>query len=161
MRRPDRYLLSFLALNALVTFRSWSGAGFPSDNIGKAWRRSGFQTKGRLRLRSSAASLLRRHVARGDICPATKKVPLHLFGEIFAGSGIREAQAVLVDQHRLMLEPLRPRFLGNALVDAFAELAGIRRKIETFGLAPELDALDHARHRVSSQSEKKIKLSHA
>ncbi len=40
----------------------------------------------------------------------------------------------------------RPRLLRHVLVDALAELAGVRRKIETFGFAAELHTMDHAGH---------------
>ena len=59
---------------------------------------------------------------------------------------IGEIQPVFVDQHGLVLEPLRPGLLGNVLVDALAQLARIGRAVEPFGLAAELHALHHSCH---------------
>src|SRR4029079_18721988 len=75
-----------------------------------------------------------------------EEMTLHLLSEILARARVGEAQAILVDQHRLVLEPLRPRLLRYVLVDALAEFARIRRKVEAFSLVPELDALNHACH---------------
>src|SRR4051812_47766155 len=71
---------------------------------------------------------------------------LGLLHQVFAGARIGEVQAILVDEHRLLLEPLLPGFLGDVLPDPLAELAGIRREIEALGLAAELDALHHPSH---------------
>src|SRR5439155_17428526 len=71
---------------------------------------------------------------------------LHLLREVVARLLVGEVEPVLVHQHLLVLEPLLPRFLRHVLEDALAELAGIGREIEPLGLAPELDALDYARH---------------
>src|SRR6266567_5231474 len=71
------------------------------------------------------ASRLRRHVTRCDVGAGAEEVSLHLLGQVFPRPRIGEAQAVLVHQHRLMLEPLRPRFLGDVLVDALAQFSGI------------------------------------
>jgi len=53
---------------------------------------------------------------------------------------------VLVHQHFLVLEPLLPGFLRDVLEQALAELARVRREIETFRLAAELHALHHPGH---------------
>src|SRR5690606_15579696 len=57
---------------------------------------------------------------------------------------------VLVDQHRLMPEPPLPRDLRHVLVDPLAELARIRRLVETFGFGAEHYAMDGSGHAVSS-----------
>jgi hypothetical protein len=74
-------------------------------------------------------------------------VALHLLGEVLPRARIGEAQPVLVHQHRLVLEPLRPRLLGDILVDPLAQLARIGREVEPLGFAAELDAMNHACHR--------------
>src|SRR5438034_1110098 len=76
----------------------------------------------------------------------SEKVPLHLLSEILARTRIGKAQPILIDQHRLMLEPLRPCLFGDVLVDPLAELARVWREIQPFGLAAELDAVNRACH---------------
>src|SRR5215467_11856881 len=89
-------------------------------------------------------------------------MPLHLLGEVLARSRIGEAQSVLVDEHRLVAQPLLPRLLRDVLENTLAELARIRREIQTLGLAAELDAMNHASHpKLLATTEVKIKLSHA
>src|SRR5712664_3550197 len=80
---------------------------------------------------------------------------LHLLREVVARLLVSEVEPVLVHQHLLVLEPLPPRFFRHVLEDALAELAGIRREIEPIGLAPELDALDHARHEGTPQDDRR------
>jgi hypothetical protein len=75
-----------------------------------------------------------------------KKVALHLLREVVARLLVGEIETVLVHQHFLVLEPLLPGFLGHVLEQALAELARVRREIETFRLAAELDALHHPGH---------------
>src|SRR5205823_4961034 len=70
----------------------------------------------------------------------------HLPGEVLARPLIGEIETILVDQHRLMLEPRRPGFLAHRGVDPLAELAGIGCEIETGGLAFQVDALNSSRH---------------
>ena len=54
----------------------------------------------------------------------------HLLGQVFSGPRIGQAQAVLVDQHRLLAQPLCPSFLRHVFVDALAELpADIRERM--------------------------------
>ena len=75
-----------------------------------------------------------------------EEVLLDLLGKILAVARIDQVQAVLVDDHRLQLEPLLPCFLGDILEDALAEIARVRGKVETFGLAAKLDAIDGTCH---------------
>src|SRR5262245_17542712 len=89
----------------------------------------------------------RRDVARGGVGALTEEMPLGLLHEVFARAGIGEVEAVLVHQHGLLLQLLCPRFLGEALPNALAERAGIRRNLHALGLAAELDALHHPSHR--------------
>jgi hypothetical protein len=83
------------------------------------------------------------------ICAFAEEVLLHLFGKIFPGIRIDQAQTVFVDQHRLDFHPLLPCLLGHIFEDALAEFSGQWREIETFGLTAKLDAVHHARHGVS------------
>ena len=73
---------------------------------------------------------------------AAEEELLHFLDQELARLRLDRRQPVLVQQHRLVLEPALPRFLGNVLVDALPELAGIRRVVEAFGL----DAEQHAFH---------------
>src|ERR1700742_1347369 len=55
---------------------------------------------------------------------------LHLTFKKLSRLGLNGRQAVLVDQHCLMLQPARPSLLRDILEYALAELAGIRLTIE-------------------------------
>jgi len=95
----------------------------------------------------SGLILLGRDVARGDVGAGAEEMALGLLHEVFARALVGEVEAVLVHQHGLLLEPLRPRLFRDAFPDALAERAGIRREIEPFGLAAAFYALHHSRHR--------------
>src|SRR6266576_201245 len=97
--------------------------------------------------RSAPRSFCGRNVSGRHFCAGAEKMLLHLLGQPFPGAGIGERKAILVDEHRLMLQPLLPRLLRDVLVEALAELARIRRKIEPFRFAAELHAFHHSCHR--------------
>src|SRR3954471_2082555 len=88
----------------------------------------------------------RRDVARGSVRAAAEEMAFHLALEVLARPLVRQVQAVLVDQHRLLLQPALPGFLADVFVDALAQFTGVRGEIEAFGLATELDAVDRAWH---------------
>src|SRR5512140_15578 len=71
----------------------------------------------------------RRHVAGRHLCAAAEEVLLHLLGEPLARPRVREREPVLVDEHRLMPQPLLPRLFRDVFVDPLAELAWVRRQI--------------------------------
>src|SRR5690606_17153679 len=71
---------------------------------------------------------------------------LHLAFEELASLRLHRREPVFVDQHRLVREPTPPRELRHALVDALAELAGIRRPVEAFSLRAEHYTLHHPGH---------------
>ena len=81
-----------------------------------------------------------------DVGAFAEEVLLHLLGEVLAGADIRQVQAILVHQHGLVLEPLRPGFLRHVLEDALAQFARIGREVEALGLAAELDAFHRSCH---------------
>ena len=56
---------------------------------------------------------------------------------------------VRTDSARTQLEPLLPRFFRDVVVDAFAELARVRWKIQTFCFAAEFDAVDASCHLIA------------
>src|SRR5437763_16029300 len=91
-------------------------------------------------------SLRRRDVAGRLVSARAEEMILHLPLQVLTCALVREVQPVLVDQHRLLLQPLLPGFLADALVDALAQFAGIGGKVETLGVATELDAVDGACH---------------
>ena len=66
-----------------------------------------------------------------------RKMLLHLFGEPLPRAHVGQAQAILVHQHRLVLEPCLPRLLGHVLVDALAEFARVGRKIQALRFLSE------------------------
>src|SRR5687768_2968672 len=88
----------------------------------------------------------RRDVAGSDVRPPAEKMLLHLLREVVARLLVGEVEAVLIDQHLLLFEPLFPGLLRDLLENALPQSAGIRRKIKAFRLAPELHALHHSRH---------------
>ena len=61
---------------------------------------------------------------------------------LFAG----HVQAVLIDEHFGMLEPLAPSSFRHGVEDLLAELALEWRLLETFGFFTQLDALNGSRH---------------
>src|ERR1700761_8026918 len=87
-----------------------------------------------------------RHVAGGLFGAAAEEEVFHLARQILAGTGIGEVEAILVDEHRLVLLPGLERLLADVVVDALAELARVDGEVEAFGLALEVDALDGACH---------------
>src|SRR3954454_5772854 len=96
---------------------------------------------------ASLMALLRgRDVSRRSLGATAEEVVLHLALEVLAGALVRQVQPVLVDQHGLLLEPLLPGFLADAVVDPLAQFAGIGGKVEALGFATELDAVDRAWH---------------
>src|SRR5579871_6374497 len=72
--------------------------------------------------------------------PGTEEEFLHLRDEEGTSLGLDGGQAVLVDEHRLVRDPLRPGLLRDIGIDALTELAGIGEVVETLGLAFQ----DHA-----------------
>src|ERR1700688_567383 len=91
-----------------------------------------------------------RHVACRHIAAGAEEIFLHLRTQVLAGARIGQMETVLVDQHRLVALPLLPGLLGNVLEDPFAEVAGYRGKIESLQFAPQLDAVHHPCHGISS-----------
>ena len=68
-------------------------------------------------------------------------------GQVLARTGVGQVQAVFIDQHRLVAQPVGPGLFAHVFPDSLAELAGVGRKVESFGFGAELDAVDHACHR--------------
>ncbi|MEI2718885.1 MAG: hypothetical protein V9E87_01895 [Gemmatimonadales bacterium] len=91
---------------------------------------------------------LRRPVARnrGGVGAGAEEVVFHLALEVLAGALVGQVQAVLVDQHRLVLEPAGPGLLAHALPDALAQFARVGREVEALGFMAELDAVDGTSH---------------
>src|SRR5690606_19945061 len=73
----------------------------------------------------------------------TEEKLLHLVLEELARLRLDGRQPILVDEHRLMLEPALPRELRHVLVDALPERTGVRRPVEAFGLFAEQHAMHH------------------
>ena len=68
-----------------------------------------------------------RNVIFGLLRPLAEEELLHFFDEERAGLGLDGGQSILVDEHGLMRHPLRPAFLRDVVVDAFAEISRVRR----------------------------------
>src|SRR5690348_6257612 len=102
------------------------------------------------RMRVPASRFIRSHVAGRLRHVAAEEVLLHLAGEELAGLRLQRIEAVLVDQHGLVGEPLLPGLLGNVFVHALAERARPGGEVEAFGVDAELGAVDGAGHVGSS-----------
>src|SRR5579864_220577 len=74
----------------------------------------------RLAAKRRLASGLRWHVAGCHVGTRAEEVAFHLLREILACARVCEAQPILVDEHRLVLQPLLPSLFGDILVDPFA-----------------------------------------
>src|SRR5688572_21108749 len=86
------------------------------------------------------------HEALWLLGSAPEEIFLHLAHQELARLRLEGHEPVLVDQHRLVPEPLLPGFLRDVLEDALPELTRIRRPLEAFRLAAELHAVDHSGH---------------
>lgn len=75
-----------------------------------------------------------------------KEEEFHLPGQVLSGAGVCQVEAVFVDQHGLVPDPLCPCFFADVVVDAFAEFAGVRGTLESFGFFVQFDTLNHACH---------------
>jgi hypothetical protein len=62
------------------------------------------------------------------------------------GARVGQVQAVLVEQHGLVLEPGGPGLLADALEDLLAELARVGREVQALGFLAQFDALNHSCH---------------
>src|SRR5450631_1155440 len=95
---------------------------------------------------STMAIVLRRDEIRGLAGAFTPEEFLELGHPDTLPLLARYVQAVLVDEHLGVLEPLAPRGLGDGVEHLLAELAFERGFLEAFRLLAELDALNGSRH---------------
>src|SRR5438034_11128251 len=70
----------------------------------------------------------------------------HLLRQVFARFGIGQTEAILVNQHFLVLQPLPPGFFGYVVKYSLSEFPGIGGEIQAFGFPSEFDALHHSWH---------------
>ena len=84
----------------------------------------------------------------GGVSAGAKEVVFHLAGQVLAGTQIGQVQAVFIDQHGLVLEPVGPGLLAHTFPNALAQIAGVGRKVQAFCLGAEFDALKGACHGV-------------
>ena len=75
---------------------------------------------------------------------------LHLPRQILASPLVGQVEPVFIDQHGLLLHPVSPGLLADFFPDAFAQRAGVGRKIHTFCFGAELDAVNETCHVMSS-----------
>src|SRR5690606_35690824 len=73
---------------------------------------------------------------------------LHLAFQELARLRVDGAEAILVDEHGLVPQPLLPAGFRDVLEDALAELAGIGLEVQAFGALLQHDAINHACHHV-------------
>lgn len=55
----------------------------------------------------------------------------HLLLKQLAVLGIHHVEFLFINQHGLLVLPLRPGFFGDLVIDAFSQLAGVQLKILT------------------------------
>ena len=91
-------------------------------------------------------------VAFGGFYVAAEEEFFHFFAQELARLGVEWVEAVFVDQHGLMSQPLLPRGFGDFGVDALAERAGPGGEVQTFGVDAEFGAVDGAAHDYFSSS---------
>src|SRR5690606_12615157 len=94
----------------------------------------------------SRLTLFRRDVALGLRGTLAEEKFLHLLAQELARLGLDDDEPVLVDQHRLVAEPLLPGFPGDVFIDALAEFPRIGRPLEPLGFAAQQHALDGSAH---------------
>ena len=92
------------------------------------------------------ALVFRRHEALCRVGTTAKKVVFHLTSQVLTRAGIGQIQAVLVDQHGLVLELGCPGLLGNIFPNPLAEFARIGRKIQPICFPTELHAFHCSCH---------------
>src|SRR3569623_1924861 len=97
--------------------------------------------------RPAPRSLFRRHVPLRQSRARAEEIFFHFTFEKLAGFGIDGTQAILVDEHGLMLEPHLPSFFRYAFENALAERAGIGLHRQAFGFLAQFDALHRSSHR--------------
>ena len=78
---------------------------------------------------------------------------VHMRLQVGACALVGKVQAVLVDQPRLVLQPLLPRGAADVFPDALPERARVGRAFQPLGFAAELDAVDHACHACSREKK--------
>src|SRR5207302_2342530 len=83
-------------------------------------------------------------IAFGKLSAFTEEDLLALLHQELERSWIGRVQAILVDQHLLMLAPKLPRVGGHLFVDALAERAGKRAALYAGERLAKLHALDGA-----------------
>src|ERR1700730_12007127 len=88
--------------------------------------------------------LLRRLIACGRLRAGPEEELLHFRLQELARLGLDRRQPILVDEHGLVLQPARPAFPGDTLLNAPAELTRIRGALESRGLALQKNTLHHA-----------------
>src|SRR5687767_10319237 len=94
----------------------------------------------------TAVIVLRSHVVSGLRGALTPEELLQLGHPDALPLLARDVQAVLVDQHLRVFEPLPPGGLGDGVEDLLSELTLERGLLQTFGLLTQLDALNGSRH---------------
>jgi hypothetical protein len=93
-----------------------------------------------------------RHVSRRAVGSFAEEILFHLLLQVLARARVGAREAVSRSPASSGARPALPRLLRDASRRALAELAGIRREIEALGLALQLHAVHHPRHRLPHSS---------
>src|SRR6187402_3568478 len=97
-------------------------------------------------IRDWVGSRGRWHIASGLVRSFAEEELLHLPRQVLARPRIGQVQAVLIDQHRLVLLPQLECFLADVVVDPLPELARVWRIDQPFGFLLKVNALHGAAH---------------
>ena len=76
----------------------------------------------------------------------------HLLLKQLAVLGIHHVEFLFINQHGLLVLPLRPGFFGDLGIDAFSQLAGVQLKILTFCFTLQESTKNRSAHKSSSLS---------
>src|SRR5688572_26362185 len=93
-----------------------------------------------------AGARRRRHVVGWRLDAGAPEEVLEVLLERLLGLGVGRVEAVLVDHHRLVLDPLIPGFGRDLAEDALTQRAGERRVFQSGELVAQLAAVHHSRH---------------
>ena len=89
------------------------------------------------------------HVVRHGLDAVAEEILFALAHEMLTHLDVGAVETVFVDHHGLQFLPVFPGFFTHLGPDALAEFARHRRKIETFGVFFELNAVNGACQNIS------------
>ena len=70
-----------------------------------------------------------RHIACHLVGPLAEEMVFHLPQQVLAGAGIGQVEAVFVDQHGLVAQPVAPCLFAHVFENALTDGAGVGRAL--------------------------------